>query len=141
WPGLEATELVGGELAPLCSPRIARQLRRPADLARLPLLRSYRSDEWPRWFAAADTEAVAATGPVFDSSIAMVAAAERSLGVALAPPVMFAPELASRRLAQPFDVTVSVGAYFLTRPRARAFGEPAQAFLAWCSNEARAPAP
>ena len=140
WPGLEAMELVGGDLTPLCSPRIARQLRRPADLARVPLLRSYRSDEWPQWFAAAATEATTATGPMFDSSIAMVAAAERSFGVALAPAAMFAPELSSRRLVQPFEVTVSVGAYFLTRPRSRPLGEPAQAFIAWCSNEASAPA-
>jgi LysR family transcriptional regulator of beta-lactamase len=137
WPGLEATELIGAELTPLCSPRIARQLRRPADLARFPLLRSYRADEWPHWFAAAETESPIAAGPMFDSSIAMVAAAERSLGVALAPADMFAPELSSRRLVQPFDIAVSVGAYFLTRPRSRPLGEPAQAFIAWCSNEAQ----
>lgn len=137
WPGLEALELMGGEVAPLCSPRIASQLRRPADLARFPLLRSYRADEWGQWFAAAETDALTPRGPVFDSSIAMVAAAERSFGVALAPPGMFAAELSALRLAQPFEVCVSVGAYFLTWPRARALGEPAQAFISWCSREAR----
>jgi LysR family transcriptional regulator of beta-lactamase len=138
WPGLEASELAGGELSPLCSPRIAAQLRRPADLARFDLLRSYRADEWPRWFAEAGVEAPTARGVVFDSSIAMVAAAERSYGVALAPPAMFAAELARRRLAQPFPIRVSAGAYYLTRPRSRALSEAGAAFLAWCRTTADA---
>jgi LysR family transcriptional regulator of beta-lactamase len=69
---------------------------------------------------------------VFDSSIAMAAAAERSFGVALAPPGMFAAELARRRLAQPFQISVSAGAYYLTRLRSRPLSEAGAEFVAWC---------
>jgi LysR family transcriptional regulator of beta-lactamase len=140
WPGLEATELVSAALSPLASPRIAESLHRPADLARFDLLRSYRADEWPRWFAEAGIEALAARGAVFDSSIAMALAAERGLGVALAPPGMFAFEIARRRLVQPFALAVTAGAYYLTRPRTRPLSEAAAQFAAWCAAAAAEPA-
>jgi LysR family transcriptional regulator of beta-lactamase len=132
WPGLEATELISAALSPLASPRLAAQVHRPADLARFDLLRSFRPDEWPRWFAEAGADPVPARGATFDSSIAMAMAAERSFGVALAPPAMFAAELSSRRLVQPFEIEVAAGAYYLTRPRSRPPSEPAAVFAAWC---------
>ena len=136
WPGLASAQLADAPLSPLASRELAAALHRPADLARFELLRSYRSDEWERWFDAAGADAVRARGPVFDSSIAMVAAAERSHGVALAPPAMFASLLASRRLVQPFETTVSVGAYYLTWPRARPLAPTGADFVAWCLQAA-----
>jgi len=138
WPGLHAAEVMAADLAPLCSPRLARRLREPADLAGAPLLRSYRADEWPRWFRAAGLEPPPLRGPQFDSSIAMVAAAERSAGVALAPPSMFEHELSAGRLMQPFATTVDTGRYYLTRPAGRAPSEPAEAFARWCLRAASA---
>jgi LysR family transcriptional regulator of beta-lactamase len=136
WPDVDATRIAGGALSPLCSPRLASQLHRPADVLRFDLLRSYRADEWPRWFAEAGVETPATRGPVFDSSLAMVLAAERSLGIALAPPSMFAVELESRRVVQPFSIAVDAGSYFLTRPKNRPPAEPVEAFIAWCSRMA-----
>ena len=60
WHGTEAQALIAPPLSPVCAPAIARRLRVPADLAREPLLRSYRADEWARWFAAARIGAAAA---------------------------------------------------------------------------------
>ncbi|MGA0599733.1 transcriptional regulator GcvA [Caulobacter sp. KR2-114] len=131
WPGLEAQPLMHGALSPLCSPRLARGLGGPADLAQLPLLRSYRADEWPRWFRAAGIEPPPMKGPQFDSSIAMVAAAQQSAGVALAPPAMFAYDIRGGRLVQPFDISVQTGAYYLTRVAGRPASEALQAFTAW----------
>src|SRR3954470_2029327 len=51
WHGTEALALMEAPLTPLCRPAIARELRGPRDLLALTLLRSYRADEWPRWFA------------------------------------------------------------------------------------------
>lgn len=58
----------------------------PADLADATLLRSYRSDEWATWFAAAGVTPVAQVnaGIVFDTSLGMMEAALQGLGVALA---------------------------------------------------------
>lgn len=136
WPGLRAAALVNAPLAPLCSPRVARDLRGPQDLAGLTLLRSYRADEWPRWFALAGLEAPPLKGPVFDSSIAMVAAAEQSVGVALAPPAMFGYALRGGRLAQPFAETLDAGGYYLTSLASRTPTPAMQAFEQWCLGAA-----
>jgi LysR family transcriptional regulator of beta-lactamase len=137
WPGLEAVELAPGALAPLCSPRLARGLRTPADLAGLTLLRSYRADEWPRWFALAGLTPPPPRGPVFDSSIAMAAAAEQSIGVALAPPQMFGYEIRGGRLVQPFDLALDAGGYYLTRLASRTPTAAMQAFAEWCLDRLR----
>src|SRR5438067_13141530 len=81
WHGVEATALMAAPLTPLCAPALARRIAGPADLAGAPLLRSYRQDEWPRWFAAAGVAAPRIRGPVFDSSPTMAAAAAAGAGV------------------------------------------------------------
>jgi LysR family transcriptional regulator of beta-lactamase len=93
WHGVEATPLVEAPPTPLRAPAVARRLREPANLGRETLLRSYRPDEWPRWFAATGTLAPRIRGPVFDSSPTMAAAAAGGVGVALLPAAMFTREL------------------------------------------------
>src|SRR3982751_5896975 len=63
WHGTEAEPLLEAPLSPVCTPAIAHRLRRPADLARETLLRSYRSDEWTRWFSAAGVPLPVVRGP------------------------------------------------------------------------------
>ncbi|MEO5736031.1 MAG: LysR family transcriptional regulator, partial [Variovorax sp.] len=75
WHGTDAELLFAAPLCPLCAPDIAARLRRPEDLAGQVLLRSYRSDEWSAWFAAAGTACPILRGAVFDSSLTMAEAA------------------------------------------------------------------
>ncbi|MDQ8756277.1 LysR family transcriptional regulator [Sphingosinicella sp. LHD-64] len=131
WHGTHAEPILAAPLSPLCAPHVAARLANPADLARETLLRSYRADEWPRWFALAGAAAPPLRGPVFDSSALMVAAAIASHGVALAPPVMFARELAAERLVQPFPVELSAGRYWLTRLMSRRESVAMLAFRDW----------
>ncbi|WP_029004145.1 LysR family transcriptional regulator [Azorhizobium doebereinerae] len=139
WHGSAATPLRAAPLAPLCAPALARHLERPADLATLPLLRSYRSEEWARWFAAAGTPAPALRGPVFDSSPLMASAAAAGHGVALLPVAMFAPELAAERLVQPFAATIDAGRYWLTRLNSRPETPAMAAFRGWIEDACRGP--
>jgi len=136
WRGTEAEELFAAPLSPLCAPGLARDLRGPGDLSGRVLLRSYRAEEWPAWFAAAGAPAVGAAGPVFDSSQLMVQAAMRGEGVALAPPSMFAFELAQGWLERPFAAEVRAGSYWLTRLRSRPVTGAMQAFRGWLLSEA-----
>ena len=53
WHGTEATHLIAAPFTPLCAPALAHRLTRPAELKREALLRSYRKDEWTRWFDGA----------------------------------------------------------------------------------------
>lgn len=136
WHGTEAEPLLEAKLSPLCAPAIAKRLRSPADLARETLLRSYRADEWPRWFAAAGAAAPLLRGPVFDSSIAMAVAAEQGAGVALLPIAMFSEALRNERLQQPFELGVSLGRYWLTWLKSRPPSAAMQVFRGWLLREA-----
>jgi len=131
WRSVEAVRVMDAPMTPLCVPAIAKTLVHPSDLARWPLLRSYRAQDWPAWFDAADAARIAARGAQFDTSIIMVQAALLGEGVALAPAAMFKGELAEGRLVQPFDCEVDVGAYWLTRPLARPERRAERIFTEW----------
>jgi len=131
WHGTDALPLFDAPLGPACAPDMAATLRHPADLADQTLLRSYRPDEWSRWFAAAGAAPVDARGPMFDSSVAMADAAARGLGVALLPLPLFAHDFAIGRLARPFAAEVTLGRYWLTRLKTRTASAAMEAFREW----------
>lgn len=139
WPGLQATHLLAAPLAPLCGAALAAQLACVEDLHGQVLLRSYFVDDWRLWFEACGAAAPARlSGPLFDSSLAMVHCALQGLGVALAPPLMFARELAQGRLVQPFTTQLHAGSYWLTRLPLRPPGAAAQRFAEWLLQQAAA---
>jgi len=140
WHGTEADALVEAPLSPVCAPPVARRLRDPADLARETLLRSYRADEWARWFGAAGVRPPLLRGPMFDSSLTMAAAAMQGAGVALLPVSMIADELRHGRLVQPFGTQVSTGRYWLTRLKSRPETGAMRQFRAWLLQSAAAAA-
>lgn len=131
WHGTEALRLFAAPLSPLCAPALARRLRQPADLMRETLLRSYRVDEWARWFAAVDLPAPNVRGFVFDSSLTMAEAAVQGVGVALLPARMFDRDLRQGRLVQPFEAGVTLGEYWLTRLKSRNETAAMTAFRQW----------
>lgn len=139
WHATQADFLMPAPLTPLCAPALAARLRGdPAALRAETLLRSYRTDEWPRWFATVGLDAPPLKGPVFDSSLPMVAAAIMGHGVALAPAAMFAADLAAERLARPFTAEVDCGGYWLTRGMARPETAAMRLFHAWLAETASA---
>jgi LysR family transcriptional regulator of beta-lactamase len=131
WHGAEADALMTAPLTPLCAPALATRLAAPVDLAGELLLRSYRADEWPRWFDAAGAPCPALHGPVFDSSVTMAAAAGAGVGVALLPAAMFGEALARGDLVRPFAAQVETGRYWLTRLKTRVPGAAMRAFREW----------
>jgi LysR family transcriptional regulator of beta-lactamase len=138
WHGVHAEPILQAPLSPLCNPTVAARLASPADLVRETLLRSYRADEWPRWFDAANTPCPSLHGPVFDTSLAMVAAAQAGIGVALAPPSMFVDDLIAGRLVQPFPAEIVTGGYWLTRLMSRRDTPAMAAFRTWLREAAAA---
>ncbi len=134
WHGTEAAPLFEAPMSPLCSPAIAERLTEPSALLAETLLRSYRAADWPDWFAAAGLSPPPIRGPVFDSSWVMVEAAMQGIGVALAPPMMFARDLQQGRLVRPFPTQVSAGRYWLTWLKSKAPSPALRAFQAWLSN-------
>lgn len=96
----------------------------------------YRQDEWPAWFQAAGVPAPAVLrGPKLDSCVALVAAAAAGAGAALVPVRLFAPDLASGRLVQPFSIEVETGSYWLTQLQSRPPTSAIKAFASWVQAE------
>jgi LysR family transcriptional regulator, regulator of gene expression of beta-lactamase len=138
WHGVASSPMIDAPLATLCSPAVAALLTGPGDLASVPLLRSYRTGDWPAWFAAAGMETLPASGPMFDASTVMVQAAELGEGVALAPAIMFQRALDRGDLVQPFETVVARGSYWLTRLNSKEVTPAMAAFQSWiegvCAN-------
>lgn len=131
WPGVEASLIFRTPLTPMCSPATAARLSTPKDLAREPLLRSYRPDEWARWFAGAGLPCPVLRGPQFDSSPALAIAAGAGLGIALLPAALFEGEIEAGRLVRPFAHEIDVGGYWLTCARNKDETPPMRAFRNW----------
>ncbi|MEM5585711.1 LysR family transcriptional regulator [Roseibium sp. AS2] len=119
WHGTEAVHLMAAPLAPVCSPQTALRLTAPESLIHEALLRTYRMDEWSRWFETAGLPRPRIRGWMFDSSLTMAEAAVQDLGTALVPIAMFENDLRSGRLVQPFETTVLTGSYWLTWLKSR----------------------
>jgi LysR family glycine cleavage system transcriptional activator len=108
WPGLVAHWLLPVDFTPMCSPALLQRadggLRQPRDLLRLPLLWD-DADAWQRWFAAAGEvvpASIADDGLRLDTQQIMGQVAKAGQGVALLNPLLFAEDLASGQLVQPF---------------------------------------
>ncbi len=138
WHSTNALQLMNAPLSPVCAPSMAAALKTPNDLKAVPLLRSYRLDEWSRWFEAAKVEPPSIRGWMFDSSVTMAAAAAKGAGVALVPVTMFREELETGRLKQPFPQTVSLGRYWLTSLKSRNETPAMRQFRDWIEEQASA---
>jgi LysR family glycine cleavage system transcriptional activator len=113
WPGLEAAPMFASLMTALCSPEVAEALdmsRGPAALLDAPKIGL--EAEWAMWFRLAGVtpppakEAQGALRFAAESQTMEIAAAQAGQGLALASPILFASEIASGRLVQPFPVTL-----------------------------------
>jgi LysR family transcriptional regulator, regulator of gene expression of beta-lactamase len=138
WHGTAAEHLLDARVTPLCAAELAATIADPKDLLGATLLRSYRADDWSRWFVAAGLQAPVLRGPVFDSSRLMVDAAMQGLGVALAPARLFATQVRAGVLVQPFAIEADIGAYWLTRLKSKPLSPEMEAFRSWLFAEAKA---
>lgn len=136
WHGTHAERILEAPMSVMCAPALAHGLRSISDLARQPLLRSYRTDEWATWFEAAGEPCPVVRGAVFDSSLTLAEAAAQGAGMALLPVAMFQQEGRQGRLVQPFSHEVSMGAYWLTRLQSRTESAAMASFRAWLGEQA-----
>jgi LysR family glycine cleavage system transcriptional activator len=110
WPGLIAEPLFAADLLPVCTPRLAAQLKRPGDLRGPSLLRvAHAAEDWPLWLKAAGVARVAARGPLFQFYGQALQAAVDGLGVAMGIRPYIDDDLAAGRLVAPFALSVPKG--------------------------------
>lgn len=131
WPGVVATKIIAAPMIPM----VARHLS-AVGITTLPLLRSYRADEWQRWFAAADLPCPLLQGPVFDSGLTMAVAAAAGGGAALLPALIFGGGRTVPGLLPLSNISIDVGSYWLTRARSRPETAAMTAFQRWLTSTA-----
>ena len=143
WPGIHA-ELVGGTTyQPVCAPPVARKLRRPQDLAHVPVIEDQTTMlSWHAWRAAVGLDPqIRLSGPVYsDASLAFDAAISEQ-GVLMAADMMSADAVSDGRLVRPFDHPVEgpLG-YWLATARGRRDSRKLKAFRDWLKEEVPASA-
>ncbi len=127
--------LMDDVLVPLAAPALFErhpQLRTPAGLSELPLLRT-PIDPWAPWFRAAGLDwPEPDTGPKLIDLGLLLEAAAAGLGVALARPSLARAWLRDGRLRAPFDLRVPAAGCYQLLPHARS--SAADAFDAWLAG-------
>jgi LysR family glycine cleavage system transcriptional activator len=128
--------LVKGEFAPVLSPKLVEeyQVREPADLLRVPQITP--DDPWLCvWLELAGVSMPATAARPFSrlgSQSLEVAAAIAGRGMAMVTPAFYREEMASGRLAQPFEMLGWDGhGYYLCYPEARRNSPKIKAFRDW----------
>ncbi|MBI2253778.1 MAG: LysR family transcriptional regulator [Proteobacteria bacterium] len=145
-----------GSIIAVCAPTLA-PIGKVAEVTKHPLLRTAMpaarrragkgtgQDEfggWVAWLAAAGLDPAAIPpktlrGPLFGSSHLAIDAALAGRGLALAPRILVADDLAAVRLIQPFPIAIpDPFTYWLVYAAARAKEPRIRAFLRWIGQEA-----
>jgi len=126
-------------VTPLCTPRLARSIRRPADLLEQNLSQSDNKQvRWPDWFALNGLAAPPPRGLRFDRSFLAIATAVDGLGVALESTLLAEREIATGHLVAPLlDCSHSIHyvGHYLVSPKSLHPRRPLRLFIQWVSRE------
>jgi DNA-binding transcriptional LysR family regulator len=143
--GLVVLPLGEETVTPLCSPRLARAIKRPADLLGQVLIASDNKQvRWEDWFAANGLAAPAPHGSRFDRSFLALAAAVDGLGVALESTRLAERELRTRRLVAPLagkSADVRYTGHYLVFPKSARQRSTLRIFVQWMAKELGLQAP
>ncbi len=150
YTGLRSDRLFPVRLVPVCSPTLVRArsaAARRAAFASLPLLHDKARRNWRVWLAAQKSEGNGdegidaidpERGPSFSDQTFMLQAAALGQGIALAPDVLVADDVAANRLVQLSDVGMPTqSAYYCVTPDAPREPRKVAAFRTWLLAEAR----
>jgi LysR family transcriptional regulator, glycine cleavage system transcriptional activator len=142
WPGLVAEPLFAADLMPVCTPKLAAPLKKPADLKGPSLLRvAHSPDDWPSWLKAAGSSRVTARGLEFQYYGQALQAASDGLGVAMGIRPYIDDDLAAGRLVAPFAQSVPKGMrWYLIYRGFRTEQRDFAAFRRWIIRAAAEPA-
>jgi LysR family glycine cleavage system transcriptional activator len=140
WPDFISERLFAADLSPVCAPAIAKRIRAPEDLRDATLLRvAHATDDWPRWFRAAELSKIRARGPEFEYYGQALQAAADGVGVAMGISPYVDDDVSAGRLVAPFKLSVPKGQQWYLIYRAGRKDEAAfQAFRTWIMRAAKA---
>ena len=141
WPGLDAVNLSGEELFPVCSPALLKSRRgihSPEDVLQFPLLHLDDRRDWSRWLEVAGAAGEGLLhGPILNHASMLIDAAINGQGIALARTTLVAADLIDGRLIRPFQIALSLkNTYWIVCPRATSMLPKIVAFRDWLLAEA-----
>ena len=139
WPGYIAERLFLSTLVPVCTPTLAKRLRRLSDFRSVTLLVvSHLQDQWPCWFKAAGIQApVRSSEVMFESNAMAMQAVFDGVGVAIAQLPYVSDALRVGRLVAPFPIIAPTNEAWFLQYRPIRQEEPALlAFRSWLLVEA-----
>lgn len=143
--GVEVIPLGEETVTPLCTPELAKKIRKPKDLLDQVLIRSdVKQVQWHQWFTANGLEAPAIHGMRFDRSFLAIAMASSGLGVTLESTRLAEREIATKRLVAPLtgrSVDIHYVGHHLVFPRASRQRRPIRVFADWITRELAAGGP
>ncbi|MCX5570480.1 LysR substrate-binding domain-containing protein [Kaistia nematophila] len=137
WPGVAAEPLTPQPFFPVCAPAWRDQLRRPADLASVPVIADEGTMvDWDAWFLATGEAPVKLTGPSYTDPVLALEAALAGQGVMLAWQMVVADALAAGRLIRPFEQEAKTDlAYWFVTTEAKARSRKVRLFRAWLLDQ------
>lgn len=141
WPGLDAVNLSGEELFPVCSPALLKSRRgihSPEDVLQVPLLHLDDRRDWSRWLEVAGAAGEGLLhGPILNHASMLIDAAINGQGIALARTTLVAADLIDGRLIRPFQIALPLkNTYWIVCPRATSMLPKIVAFRDWLLAEA-----
>jgi DNA-binding transcriptional LysR family regulator len=138
WPGVKADKLLDQRVFPVCTPEIAAKLKRPEDLAKVPVIRENEAlFGWDVWLGAQGiSPEILGEGPTYADASLCLDAAIAGQGVFLAWETLACPALGMGQLVAPFPERPATGVHYwvITRQsglRARAIAQ----FTEWLKAE------
>ncbi len=138
WPGVKAERLADHLVFPVCSPKLAKTLRRPADLTKVAVIQDrYASFGWDAWLRPEGLGDLSlGEGPIYSDASLCLDAAIAGQGVFLAWPALAADALARGQLVTPFAGRHKTGfAYWLITSARSPKSAKIRAFEAWLREE------
>jgi LysR family transcriptional regulator, glycine cleavage system transcriptional activator len=136
---IEILSLGEETITPLCTPQIAKRIRKPKDLFNQVLIRSeVKQVQWDQWFAANGLEVPAIHGMRFDRSFLAIAMASSGLGVTLESTRLAEREIATRKLVAPLaghSNDIRYVGHHLVFPRASRQRRAVKVFTDWIMSE------
>ncbi|MEQ1770470.1 MAG: LysR substrate-binding domain-containing protein [Devosia sp.] len=140
WPGTHAEPLGMRTYQPVAAPELAGRLKRPADLALVPVIEDMSSMmSWPDWFKAAGSAQVATGGPRYTDPALAFEAATTGQGVLMSIDRMSADAIKTGQLVAPFACSADgPNDYWFVTSAVRRTNKTVSLFRDWLMEEVAA---
>ena len=134
WPGVKARKLLDHRVFPVCSPTLATQLRTPADLAAVPVIRDAGATfDWDVWLRPRGVDrGILGDGPVYSDASLCLDAAIAGQGVFLAWDTLANDQMGLGCIVAPFEGRTPTGlAYWYVTAAGAGVNRNVEAFRRW----------